>query len=105
MSKEIKIKNADVKQMAKTTIHELSHFHLHGLDFDYKECRGIAEVQAESVAYTVLRFLGLDSSDYSIRYIIGWSEGDTKRFSNSLKEIVATSQQNIEDLNQTEGEF
>ena len=105
MSKEIKIKNADVKQMAKTTIHELSHFHLHGLEYNYQECRGIAEVQAESVAYTVLKFLGLDSSDYSIRYIIGWSQGDSKRFKESLKEIVETSQQIIKDLELTEGEL
>lgn len=33
------------------------------------------EVEAESVAYTVCQYLGLDTRDYSFGYITGWSSG------------------------------
>ncbi len=104
--KEIVIAPNPIKQQAKTTIHELAHFHLHLDDeFDYLNCRGLAEVQAESVAFTVFKFLGLDSSDYSLKYIKGWASDDLKEFKASLKEIVETSQRIIKDLGLTEGGF
>ncbi len=105
-NKEIVIAPNPIKQQAKTTIHELAHFHLHIDDeFDYLNCRGLAEVQAESVAFTVFKFLGLDSSDYSLKYIKGWASDDLKEFKASLKEIVETSQKIIKDLGLTEGGF
>jgi len=106
LEKEIRISNnMETLQQAKTTIHELAHFNLHSPDdFDYLNCRDIAEVQAESVAYTVLRFLGLDSSEYSVRYIIGWANNDLKLFRDNLKDIVETSQKIINDLQLTEGQ-
>jgi len=104
-NKEIVIAPNPIKQQAKTTIHELAHFNLHLNDeFDYLNCRGLAEVQAESVAFTVFKFLGLDSSDYSLNYIKGWASDDLKEFRNSLKEIVETSQKIIKDLELTQGE-
>ena len=72
-------------------------------DFDYLNCRGLAEVQAESVAFTVMKFLGLVSSDYSIAYIRGWGSDDFKEFKSSLKVIVETSQKIIQDLQLHEG--
>ena len=32
------------------------------------------EIEAESIAYTVCQYFGLDTSDYSVPYIAGWSE-------------------------------
>jgi len=59
-------------QATKTTIHELAHVLLHkGHAFD---CRGRIEVEAESVAYVVCAAAGLDTSQYSVRYVAGWSE-------------------------------
>ena len=96
----------DTLQQAKTTIHELAHYHLHlEDDFNYLQCRDLAEVQAESVAYTVLKFLGLNSSDYSVKYIIGWANDDLEIFKSSLKDIVETSQKIINDLELTQGEI
>ena len=103
-TKEIVIAPNPIKQQAKTTLHELAHYHLHlDDDFDYLNCRGLAEVQAESVAFTVMKFLGLDSSDYSIAYIRGWGSDDFKEFKSSLKVIVETSQKIIKDLELHEG--
>lgn len=105
-NKEIVIAPNPIKQQAKTTIHELAHFNLHLKDdFNYLDCRGLAEVQAESVAFTVFKFLGLDSSEYSLNYIKGWASDDLKEFKESLKEIVETSQKIIKDLGLTEGQI
>lgn len=62
-------------QTLKTTVHELAHSILHNLDAENKPDKSTKEVQAESVAYTVCQYLGLDTSDYSFGYIAGWSSG------------------------------
>lgn len=57
-------------QQAKTAVHEAAHMLLHpGSELE----RGHKELEAESVAYVVLRYLGLDSSGYSFGYVLGWS--------------------------------
>jgi antirestriction protein ArdC len=67
-------------QAAKTLAHELGHIradHEHRFP-DYarsSQCRGRAEVEAESIAYLVAASSGLDTTDYSLPYIAGWSDG------------------------------
>lgn len=66
-------------QTLKTSIHELSHALLHDVTPN-KELgeplnRQTMEVQAESIAYTVCKHFGLDTSDFSFGYIVGWSSG------------------------------
>ncbi len=58
-------------QRAKTLAHELAHALLHERYLD----RGLAELEAESVAYVVCRSLGLDTSDYSFGYVALWAGG------------------------------
>ena len=92
-------------QTLKTLVHEISHGLLHddtgakveGVD-DQKKTRNTKEVEAESIAYTVLSFLGLDKTDgddvgdYSFGYILGWSSGkDLKELKESMETIRATS--------------
>ena len=36
-------------------------------------CRGLREVEAESVAYMVTQAHGLDSGQYTFRYVTGWA--------------------------------
>jgi len=38
-----------------------------------RDCRGILEVEAESVAYMVTSAHGLDSSQYTFNYVAGWA--------------------------------
>jgi hypothetical protein len=38
-----------------------------------RDCRGILEVEAESVAYMVTSAHGLDSSQYTFSYVAGWA--------------------------------
>ena len=59
---------------AKTLAHELAHILLHASGF---ENRHRAEVEAESVAFLVCHSFGLDSMDYSLGYVSGWSSGST----------------------------
>lgn len=80
----------------KTGIHELAHALLHdrdsGTEKDHLPGRETKEVQAESVAFTVCQFYGIDSSDYSFGYIAGWSSGkDLKELKESLDVIRQTA--------------
>ena len=39
-------------------------------------CREVAEVEAESVAYLIGSAFGLDTTEYSLGYVVNWSGGD-----------------------------
>ncbi|MET1086624.1 MAG: ArdC-like ssDNA-binding domain-containing protein [Arthrobacter sp.] len=61
--------------------HELGHVLLHGpgdeigrLYGSSADHRGLAEVEAESVAYTVLRAHGIDRGPQSATYLAGWAD-------------------------------
>ena len=67
-------------QAAKTLAHELGHVLLHD-DERFRtlrgvDCRGVAEVEAESVAFLVCRSAGLPTDGYSFPYIARWARGD-----------------------------
>ncbi|WP_326910712.1 ArdC family protein [Sedimentibacter sp. MB31-C6] len=90
----------DEKQIVKTAIHEIAHSILHGKensDIDRKT----AEVQAESVAFVVCNYYGIDTKDYSFGYVAGWSENkDIKELKNSLSVIQKTSNSLINQINE-----
>lgn len=78
-------------QTLKTVLHEMSHQILHS-DADNKQSKSSKEVEAESVAYTVCKRYGLDTSDYSFSYVAGWSDGkDYKELKASLSTIQKTA--------------
>lgn len=61
--------------------HELGHVLLHGPEDNIGRLygsganhRGLAEVEAESVAYTVLRAHGIDRGPQSASYLAGWAD-------------------------------
>ena len=74
--------DVDPAQAAKTLAHELGHIRAdHGIRFLDRErdsvvCRGIAEVEAESIAYLVTTASSMHSDAYSVPYVAGWSGGD-----------------------------
>jgi len=80
-------------------IHEISHEKLHAkghIDNDHPVDRRTKEVEAESIAYTICQHYGLDSSDYSFRYVAGWSSGkDTKELKASLERIRSAADEMI----------
>jgi antirestriction protein ArdC len=87
-------------QTVKTAIHEIAHAKLHGIDLTkqkdvpekQRKNRREREVEAESVAYTVCQHYGIDTSDYSFGYVVGWSSGkETKELKASLELIRQTA--------------
>lgn len=89
----------------KTGIHELAHAILHdkdnGVEKDSKSGIETKEVQAESVAFTVCQYYGIDTSDYSFGYISGWSSGkDLRELKESMEVIRKTAQTIITGINE-----
>ncbi|RSI78154.1 PBECR4 domain-containing protein [Streptococcus mitis] len=62
-------------QIIKTFLHEMAHAELHHADNPQKEnlTRSTAELQAESVAYVVSSYYGIDTLEYSFNYLSRWS--------------------------------
>lgn len=98
-------------QTLKTALHEMSHQILHA-DKDNKQSKSSKEVEAESVAYTVCKRYGLDTSDYSFSYVASWSDGkDAKELKASLGtiqktagEIIAAIDEKLKDHQLEKGE-
>lgn len=87
-------------QAAKTALHEAAHALLHA-DLEpaaYLEHRGIAETEAESVAYVAAGVLGLDTSAYSIGYVAGWSHGDADTIKATAANVLKTAHQLVDNL-------
>ena len=83
-------------QTIKTIVHELAHSMCHDRDTmmakGIKKDRQTKEVEAESVAYTVCQYFGLDTSDYSFAYVTGWSSSkEMKELRSSMEFIRETS--------------
>ncbi len=84
------------EQTVKTLLHELAHSILHK-DSDVDRER--AEVEAESVAYTVCQHYGIDTSSYSFGYVASWSKNKTvKELQESMKEIRSCAYDLIKKL-------
>ncbi len=95
--------NMSESQTLKTMVHEVAHSMLHNKEINRDDLmeapakdRNTKEVEAESVAYTVCQHFGIDTSDYSFGYIVGWSSGkDMKELKSSLDIIRKTSSELI----------
>ena len=92
-------------QTVKTAIHEIAHAKLHAIHPDEKTApedkkdRHTKEVEAESVAYTVCQRYGIETSDYSVGYIAGWSsDKETKELKGSLETIRKTAAEMIDSI-------
>lgn len=86
--------NLSERHTLKTLIHETSHALLHDKDTvpDAPTDSKTREVQAESIAYVVSNYFGIDTSEYSFGYISGWSSSkDTKELKASLETIRNTA--------------
>lgn len=94
-------KDMSEEQTIKTMIHEIAHARIHDLqNGEEKDAdRRTKEVQAESVAYTVCRMIGIKSDDYSFGYIASWSKDrEVKELSSSIEIIRKTAHDICEEL-------
>ena len=76
-------------QKVKSAIHEIAHSILHDkIDgLDPEATKREMEVSAESIAFVVCSWLGLETSEYSFGYVAGWSAGSEGRTSKDLIEL------------------
>ncbi|WP_373843191.1 ArdC-like ssDNA-binding domain-containing protein [Bacteroides heparinolyticus] len=99
--KEIRIKSGmSEKQTIKTLLHEIAHSRLHSRQNDTSELsRNTKEIEAESVAYIVSNYYGIDTSEYSFEYVASWSEDrlDTE-LEQSFNRICNTSRALVSEI-------
>ena len=87
-------------QTVKTLIHEIAHAMLH----HSRSSRAAVssqqkEVEAESVAYAVCHYFGLDTSDFSFPYLAVYSGRDNTLLKNSMEAIQEASCMMINRIN------
>ena len=80
--------------------HALAHRHLKENNKEYTEHREKYETEAESIAYVVSKYLGLDTRDYSQTYLYSWSKNkDFKEIDDSFSTIVNYGKKIIDNYN------
>lgn len=85
-------------QTLKTLIHEISHARLHS-EPTPGHTKELKEIQAESVAYVVSNYFGVDTSEYSFAYIASWSiDEELKTLKASLDVIQKESSAIIKEV-------
>lgn len=77
-AREVRVRaDVDAAQSVKSLCHEAAHVltmdAVDMADYGSRQCRGVAEVVAESVAYLVTQAHGLDSRQYTFNYVAGWA--------------------------------
>lgn len=84
-------------QKVKTSIHEIAHGVLHDkvTGEDPTATQREMEVSAESVAYVVCSYLGLDTSNYSFGYVSGWSAGKELKELQQKMEVIRNAANTI----------
>lgn len=77
-------------QTAKTLLHEYAHSCFHSEILDRKNNaseRNSREIEAESTAYILATYFGIDTSEFSMPYIASWSQEKTEVLENVLNNI------------------
>ncbi len=84
-------------QKIKTAVHEVAHSILHDkIDgLDQEADNRSREVCAESIAYVVCNYIGLDTSEYSFGYVGGWSAGKELKELQTKMEIIRSTAHTI----------
>lgn len=100
VNKEIAIRTSmSEAQTIKTCIHEIAHSILHANYEEMDKDSHTREVEAESVAFVVSNYFGIETSDYSFGYIAGWSsDKELKELKSSLDTIQKTANKLITDI-------
>jgi len=85
-------------QAAKSLAHEVAHTLLHdGTEYE-RGCRGVAEIEAESVAYLVCAAAGMATDAYSFPYVARWSDGDVALVRTTAERVVGCARRLITAL-------
>ncbi len=91
-------------QTIKTLLHEIAHSRLHNPlmareeDMERLQDSAMKETEAESVAFVVASYFGLDTSAYSFPYLVLWAGKQENVLEKSLERISQTASALIEGL-------
>lgn len=101
---EIKVSDTlTLNGRCKTLVHELVHMKVHR---NSTATRTEQEIVAEGVAYIICNFFGLDTSDYSFRYVKSWSDEDNgetvMKYGTDICSIAGTVIKEFESLMEQE---
>lgn len=97
-------RNLPQLQTIKTLLHEITHSRMHNPllcseeDMDRLQDKAVKETEAESTAFVVASYFGLDTSGFSFPYLVLWSEQLDGPLEKSLERIAAASSALIEGL-------
>lgn len=84
-------------QNVKTLIHELAHAKLHTIETKDNYTKAEKEFQAEMVALSVSSYFGINTEEYSLRYLSEWTKNATfKDKEKLLKEVSTTVKEYVE---------
>jgi antirestriction protein ArdC len=88
-----------VNHQVKTLVHELAHALIHLTDRDGPELSyAQEELVVESIAFSVVGGLGIDTTGYSIPYLASWSDSDAEMtIIESCAELIDRHAKRIED--------
>ncbi|MFB5552850.1 LPD25 domain-containing protein [Bacillus cereus] len=103
LTKEVALnpRNSEL-QNVKTLLHELAHAKLHTAETHMHYTAPEKEFQAEMTAYAVSSYFGIDTSEYSLGYLVSWTQGkEMKDKTKLLKEVHETSIEFIETIENT----
>lgn len=96
--------DVDDLHACKTLAHEIGHVradhHTRFADtYDRSAgCRGLAEVEAESIAHIVLGATGVDTGEYSLPYIAGWSDGDSSLLLDTADHVIGVASRILREM-------
>ncbi|WP_256301541.1 ImmA/IrrE family metallo-endopeptidase [Haloarchaeobius salinus] len=97
----VEIKDVDNDaQVASVLAHEYAHALLH-FDIDDPNERKKREVEAESTAYVVSQYFGLDASNRAF-YVAAWNGDPAETIQERLQRIVDTAQEIIDAVKMTQ---
>lgn len=93
----------DPAMQAKTALHEMAHVILHvngdgARHPDAPESRAVRELEAESAAYVAGAILGLDTGEYSDRYLLGWASVTGQPAGEAIKATATRVQQAVKKM-------
>lgn len=81
---------------AATLVHEVAHMHMH---LESKAPTSQKEIEAESVAYLVAAWNGLDLTDRTVNYVAGWAGFDVDKVKEAAERVLAAANELTEQIN------
>lgn len=86
-------------QTVCAAIHEITHAKLHNTNAEEQKSHKVEEIQAESVAYAVCAYYGIETAANSFGYLANYTQGKSiEELKNSLDLIGRTADEIISDI-------